>query len=547
MARKMIAVLAVLVAATIPLRADEAVSKPIGTWTRTATLRNETIRLKLEVKTDTIRCTARVDDLPEVGRVTVDVEYTVTRDGRILGAVRRHRPGESRPGKGSAKEDMLAGVFVCRFKVEKETLVVSDVTWGGKNGDTMKEIVEGKYHRVEGKKTRDDKPLELAAPSQSPVDKLVIVWHNQVTIGADCVNGGERMYGLTGRVYLAGRELSEMVVADGRLVVEVYAVVPEPQQGPPARQGQWVIEKDTLNGRCLSKDVFGLGYTLNLPWPSYRPDVTRLEIRTRYEPAKGTPVYDRSLVTLGNGLGGAPVYSNRTETGDGRLIATQTRPQGPPQSGIRAPSCPTAETAPVSPPASVHPAQRMSDATLRRLGSDDKDEVIKVAILASHRVKLPDHASGVDRELAALAGKHLGELCKANEENVKVLPTTSVDRYKKEFPDWDQPLDLVKIGRDLKVRYVIYLETEALSLYLPGSGKELFQGNAEIKMSLFDMRTPDDPPDEELIRVCYPDLPTDTHDNEGTTQLRHALLNHVAERISGMFTKHPTAPTSSAK
>jgi hypothetical protein len=172
---------------------------------------------------------------------------------------------------------------------------------------------------------------ELVATSHAPVEKLVIVWHNQVIGGIDPLNHGEPMYGLAGRVYLSGHELSEMLPADGRLVVELYALLPEQPQGPPVRQGQWVIEKDTLNGKCLSKDVFGQGYTLNLPWPSYRPDVTRLEIRTRYEPAKGMPVYDRSLVTLGNGLGGAPAYSNRTETGDGRLVSTQTRPPTPPQ------------------------------------------------------------------------------------------------------------------------------------------------------------------------------------------------------------------------
>jgi hypothetical protein len=170
-----------------------------------------------------------------------------------------------------------------------------------------------------------------AAGHSAPVTKVVAVWHNQVIAGVDPVNHGERLCGLAGRVYLFGEDLATNPLADGRLVVELYAMLPEQPQGPPVRQGQWVIERTTLNAQCLKKDPFGQGYTLNLPWPAYRPDITRLEIRTCYEPAKGMPVYEQSFVMLNNGPAPVPVCANRMETGDGRLISTQTRPPQQPQ------------------------------------------------------------------------------------------------------------------------------------------------------------------------------------------------------------------------
>jgi hypothetical protein len=199
-----------------------------------------------------------------------------------------------------------------------------------------------------------------AAAAQASVEQLMVVWHNQVIAGADPVNHGEHLYGLAGRVYLTREGLSKMLVADGRLVVELYAVLPEQPQGPPVRQGQWVIEKPTLNAQCLSKDFVGTGYTLNLPWPTFRPDITRLEIRTRYEPAKGMPVFAQTIVTLNSGPAPAPVYANRMETGDGRMISTQTRPQQQPQpvqpGGAMPPPAQPPYQAQVPPPGGVQPA-----------------------------------------------------------------------------------------------------------------------------------------------------------------------------------------------
>jgi len=58
--------------------------------------------------------------------------------------------------------------------------------------------------------------------------------------------------------------------------------------------------------------MIGWGYTLFLPWPDYKPDVTRIQLRVRFEPAKGgLAMYANSEpMTLDNGLNKAPVVTN---------------------------------------------------------------------------------------------------------------------------------------------------------------------------------------------------------------------------------------------
>jgi hypothetical protein len=167
-----------------------------------------------------------------------------------------------------------------------------------------------------------------------PVAQMTAVWSNQLMAGVDPTHNGAPMVGLAGRVFLYGPELKDSVLADGKVVVELYAPPPEQPQAPPVRMEVWEITKDKLNGVCLRKDFFGQGYTLNLPWPSYRPDITQVQLRMRYEPEKGMPVYTQEVLTF-NGSAAAPQYSKRVETGDRQVIATQSPPTAPPGGAVQ--------------------------------------------------------------------------------------------------------------------------------------------------------------------------------------------------------------------
>jgi hypothetical protein len=170
----------------------------------------------------------------------------------------------------------------------------------------------------------DQLVTDLVGNPPSTVTQVVAYWGSQLMPGVDPVHNGAPLYGIAGRVYLFGPGLGENLVADGKLVVEMYGMVPEQPQGPPALLETWEIKKDILNGVCLRRDGFGAGYTLNLPWEHYRPDVTHLDIRVRYEPNKGMTIYSRSLVALAGGTAPEVMSSKRTETGDGRVLTSET-------------------------------------------------------------------------------------------------------------------------------------------------------------------------------------------------------------------------------
>ncbi len=167
------------------------------------------------------------------------------------------------------------------------------------------------------------------------VTTIAALWKDQLMAGVDPVHHGTPIYGIAGRIFLFGPGLTENLPADGKIVVEMYGLVPEQPQGPTVLLETWEIKKEDLARVCLRKDGLGTGYTLNLPWEHYRPDVRQLDIRTRYEPAKGgMPIYTRDLVQLVGGPGPEVNVSKRVETGDHRVVAATappaaTQPAGP--------------------------------------------------------------------------------------------------------------------------------------------------------------------------------------------------------------------------
>jgi len=185
--------------------------------------------------------------------------------------------------------------------------------------------------------------------------------------------------------------------------------------------------------------------------------------------------------------------------------------------------------------------------SLKRLATDDKDKRVKVAIIAASNIDVRSELTRVDRELAAQTVKHLSELCKYNDENVVVVPVNVIERYKTDHPDWDHPLDLVRIGQDLKVRYVVYMEINALSLYVPKSNNQFYQGETDIKITLVNARKPDELPEEDHFHEIYPESPRSTFDDPNPVAFRQEFLDQIAKKISWKFTKHKSEDNYGAR
>ena len=139
------------------------------------------------------------------------------------------------------------------------------------------------------------RPADEPPPPGVPC-RVVAWWQPHVVFTPDSARQGVSAPGLAGRLYLFGPTIDFPQVGDGGVLVELYDDAVNPPTGKLLEQ--WQIDKDTLK-RLLKKDAIGWGYTLFLPWGSYRPDITRVHLTCRYEPAKGTPLYaDASPLTV---------------------------------------------------------------------------------------------------------------------------------------------------------------------------------------------------------------------------------------------------------
>jgi hypothetical protein len=139
-----------------------------------------------------------------------------------------------------------------------------------------------------------DKPPALGVPCQ-----IVATWQTDVAYAPDPTHGGAMNPGLAGRLYLFGKVIDFPMAAEGSLIVEM---VDESKDKPEAVE-QWRIDPGTMQ-RLLRQDMIGWGYTLFLPSGRYKPEMTKVRMRTCFTPVKGSPLFSESVVTLaaGNGM-----------------------------------------------------------------------------------------------------------------------------------------------------------------------------------------------------------------------------------------------------
>jgi hypothetical protein len=149
--------------------------------------------------------------------------------------------------------------------------------------------------------------------------RVVAAWHPEVVFTPDPVHNGQPTPGLAGRIYLFGQQIDYPRVGDGSLVVDLYQDTSFGREPVAANADrvpleEWRIDAETLN-RLKRKDAVGWGYTVFLPWATYRPEIKLVELRVRYVPVKGTPLYAQSapLTLDSSGTANKVTVTHRTE------------------------------------------------------------------------------------------------------------------------------------------------------------------------------------------------------------------------------------------
>ncbi len=149
------------------------------------------------------------------------------------------------------------------------------------------------------------------------VCQVVANWTPQVQFVPDTVHQGQPMPGVVGKLYFFGEQVGLPLAGDGTVHLELSAILPErPQDG-------WIclekldIDKASMK-KLLQEDIVGTGYTMLLPWWSYRPDVTQIQMNLSYTPENGNPLFTVSKVSLSPSETPLALIDSRQEFGDRR-------------------------------------------------------------------------------------------------------------------------------------------------------------------------------------------------------------------------------------
>ena len=143
----------------------------------------------------------------------------------------------------------------------------------------------------------------LTASMRPDTSRMLVRWNNSVAVAPDPVHGGRSQPGLMGRVYFFGPDMAVPREGDGTLTVELSDPSQRGPDGGPKVLEKWIIQPADFQ-RMKRPDMIGTGYSLFLPWGTYRPDLRQVHMRTGFQPkAGGPPLYSNSgLLKLGDGV-----------------------------------------------------------------------------------------------------------------------------------------------------------------------------------------------------------------------------------------------------
>jgi hypothetical protein len=174
-----------------------------------------------------------------------------------------------------------------------------------------------------------------------------------------------------------------------------------------------------------------------------------------------------------------------------------------------------------------------------KLAPKEKGKDVKVLLLTTTGLETRPEFLRVDRELSRKLCQVLGDGFKKNKEKIQVVPTSKLDRYKDEHPNWHGQAP-AEIGEHFGADYVVSLEINSLSLYEQGSVNTLFRGHADISIDVVDVHKPAEGPIyKEEYRCEYPRTkgPIPASDSN-VAQFRELFLSRVARELSWRFTSH---------
>lgn len=177
-------------------------------------------------------------------------------------------------------------------------------------------------------------------------------------------------------------------------------------------------------------------------------------------------------------------------------------------------------------------------AECKRLADDKGKKEVKVVLWTEMSLDPREEFIQADRHLAVKLAEEIRHLSEENHEKVTVVKPNLVEQYKSRYPNL-QAADLEKVGRYFEADYVIDLGIVKLSLYEPGANQQIYRGQAQIDVSVLDMKHPDDIQYKEFNDRYPTEARGDMTPFDLTpTGFREKFLDHVAKRLAFYFVDH---------
>lgn len=129
-------------------------------------------------------------------------------------------------------------------------------------------------------------PWTESAPIGNP-NEVVAIWQDGVDVQLDANHGGMPIPGFAGRIVFmqsSNGQAGQSVLVTGPLKVLLYD--DRPTQGPPVPLETWTILPEHLS-LLVKKDMMGWGYSIWLPWNTYRKDIQNVKMTVEYTDSTG--------------------------------------------------------------------------------------------------------------------------------------------------------------------------------------------------------------------------------------------------------------------
>jgi hypothetical protein len=174
---------------------------------------------------------------------------------------------------------------------------------------------------------------------------------------------------------------------------------------------------------------------------------------------------------------------------------------------------------------------------MMQLADQDKDKLVKVLIVTHQEgVETRPEFLTADQELASALTQGLVEMFKATKENVSIMPSGVVKRYKDDHPDWY--MDLPAVGKHFKADYLIYIEMDHMSLYQDNSRPPFYLGQADVNVKAIDVHHPEKEQTKSFREQYPPDGPRDATDYN-PREFYQLFIGDTAMHIARFFAAHP--------